>query len=124
MFAPLDERPDSSGSSVENVNAMALDHGPEAIRLGEVRGAFVHQDGGAVGEWSIDHITVTSDPADVGSTPVKIFILDIEDPLRGQVRLQQVAGGRVQNSFWLTGGSGRVQNVERMLAIEFFRGTV
>src|SRR5262249_19656955 len=42
VLTPLDKRPDRSRSSVENVYAMALDHGPEAIGLGKVRGAFVH----------------------------------------------------------------------------------
>src|SRR5215510_4239242 len=37
VLAPLDEGADSSRSSVENVHAVALDHGPETIGLREVR---------------------------------------------------------------------------------------
>src|SRR6185369_11599518 len=80
--------------------------------------------GRAVREWSIHHVAVTGDPADVGGTPVKILVFEIEDPLRRQVRLQKVTGGRVENAFGFPGGAGRVQDVERMFAVELFGRTI
>ena len=46
---------------------------------------------------------MAGDPADVGSAPVDVFIFKIEDPFGGQVRLQQITGGRVQNAFRFSG---------------------
>ena len=38
-------------------------------------------------------------PTDVGRAPVNVFVLQIEDPFGGQVSLQQIAAGRVQDAF-------------------------
>src|SRR6185503_20507805 len=124
LFAPLDERTNRGWRGVEDVDAMALDHLPEAIGLRPVWRAFIHQNRSAVREWTINHITVARDPADVGSTPVKIFVFKIEDPLRCEMRLQKITGGRVENSFRLTGRARSVENVERMFAVELFRGAL
>src|SRR6185369_8754324 len=96
-------RTNRSRRRVKHVDAMALDHLPEAIGLRPVWRAFVHQNRSAVREWTIHNITVARDPADVGSTPVKILVFEIEDPLRREMCLQQVTSGRVENSFRLTG---------------------
>src|SRR4029079_17113145 len=118
LFAPLDERTDRGWRGVEDVDAVSLDHLPEAIGLRPVGRAFIHQNRCAVREWTINDVTVTRNPADVGSTPVKILVFDIEDPLRREMGLQQVTGGRVEDSFRLTGCAGGVENVERMFAVE------
>src|SRR6185503_5377748 len=103
VFAPFDERADRGGRGVENVDAMAFDHGPETIRLGKVWRAFVHHHGRAVRQWSIDHVAVARDPADVGGAPVDVFVLEIEYPLGCEMNMRQVTARRVQNSFWFTG---------------------
>src|SRR5262249_5994925 len=86
--------------------------------------ALVHQNRGTVREWTIDHVAVACDPADVRSAPVKIVVFDIEDPLGREVCLQQVTGGRMQDSFWLTSRAGGVENVEWMFAVELCRRPV
>ena len=67
---------------------------------------------------------MTGYPANVGRAPVKIFILKIEDPLRRQMRLQQITRGRVQNAFGFAGRAGGVKNVERMFAVQLFGRTI
>ena len=40
--------------------------------VGGVGGSFVDDLGGAVGEWSVDDVAVSGDPADVGGAPVDV----------------------------------------------------
>ena len=67
---------------------------------------------------------MTRHPTDVGRTPEDIFVFEIENPLCGDVCLQKIAGGRVQYSFRLSCRARGVKNIEWMLAIEVFGGTV
>ena len=60
---------------------MLLDDPPEAVRLGLVRRAFVHEDRRAVRERAVDDVAVAGDPADVGGAPVDVVLLEIEDVL-------------------------------------------
>src|SRR6185369_4652308 len=102
MLAPFDKRPDSCWGCIENVYSMPFDHTPKAIGLGEVWRPFVHQNGRAIREWTIDHITVTCHPTDIGGTPVKILVSDVEDPLGCEMSLQKITGSSVQDTFRLT----------------------
>ena len=119
LLAPLDERANCRRRGVENVDPVPLDDVPEAIRLRPVRRAFIHQRGRPVRERSVDNITVARDPTNVRRAPVDVFIFQIEDPFGGQVGLQQVAAGRVQNAFRFSGRAGRVKNEQRMFAVQF-----
>ena len=58
-------------------------------------------------------------PANVRGAPVRILVFEIEDPFRGQMRLQQITGRCVQDSFRLSRRSRGVQNEQWVLAIEF-----
>src|SRR5690242_1741352 len=66
---------------------------------------------------------MSSDPANIGGTPVGILFLYIENPLGRERSTQQVSAGRVNNAFRLPGRSRRVQNKKRMLGVQFFRWT-
>ena len=91
---------------------------------GIVGRAFVDDGCGAAGERAVDDVAMAGDPADIGGTPIHVFGADIEDPLHGHGRLQQVAGSAVQNAFGLTGGAGCIENEKGMLGIEWFGGTI
>src|SRR6266498_2534771 len=117
LLAPLNEGANRSRRGVENVDTMPLDNIPEPIRLRIVWCAFVHQHGGAVRKWTVDHIAVTGYPTDVRSAPVNVFVFDVEDPFRGQMSLQKITCGCVQNAFWFSCRSGGIKNVERMFTV-------
>ena len=72
---------------------------------------------------SIDDIAVAGDPSDVGRAPVGVFFLDVENPLHGDVGANRIAARRVDDTLRLAGGSGGVEDVERVLGIERLGGT-
>ena len=118
LVAPLDEGADRGGRGVEDVDLVAVDDAPEAVGLGKVGRAFVHQAGGAVLQRAVDDVAVAGDPADVGGAPVGVFFLEIEDPFGGEVGADGIAAGGVHNALRLAGGAGGVEDVERMLGVE------
>src|ERR1700733_8221492 len=64
------------------------------------------------------------DPADIGRTPVHIIILEIEDQLAGVVRAHTVATGRVNQPLRLSSRPGGIEDVERVLCIEWLCRTL
>ncbi len=114
----LHEGADGGRRGVENIDLVAVDHAPEAIGLGEVGGAFVHQAGGAVLQRAVDDVAVAGDPADIGGAPVDVFFFQIEDPFRGEVGADGIAAGGVHNAFGFAGGAGGVEDVKRMFGVE------
>src|SRR6185503_3407535 len=121
LLTPFYERANRGWGCVEDIHSMTFDHGPKPIRLWKIRCTFIHQHRRAVREWSINDVAVSRDPTDVCRAPVDVFISDIEDPLRREMNLQEITRRRVQDTFGLTSRSRRVQNIERMFAIQLFR---
>src|ERR1051325_82388 len=124
LLAPLDEGAYGCRRGVKNIDAVALDDLPEAIRLGMVRRSLVHERRRAVRERAVDDVGVARPPADVSRAPVQVFVLEIEDPFRRQVCLQEITAGRVKNAFGFSGRARRVEDKERVLAVEFFGGAI
>src|SRR5580704_11450798 len=116
--APGHESADGGGGAVKDGNFVTIDNFPEAIAAREIRSAFVHDDAGGVGEWTVNDVTVAGDPADVCGTPIHVVVAQIENQSGAPHALQQVAGGSVQNAFGLAGGAAGVKDVERMFGIE------
>ena len=79
LVAPLDEGADRGRGRVEHVHLVAIDDRPEAVGLGIIRSAFVHQAGGAVLQRPVHDVAVPRDPPDVGRTPERVFILEIKN---------------------------------------------
>ena len=63
---------------IENIDLVLIDDLPDAARIGPIRQAFVHDDGCAIREWSIDDVTMPRDPANVCGAPVDIPVVVIE----------------------------------------------
>ena len=124
LVAPLDEGADGGGRGVEDGDFVAVDDVPEAVGLGKVGRAFVHQAGGAVLQRAVDDVAVAGDPADVGGAPVDVFFFEVEDPFGGEVGADGVAAGGVDDALGLSGGAGGVEDVERMLGVERFGGAI
>src|SRR5690606_4569251 len=95
LLTPADESTYRGRSCIEDIDLMAVDHVPEAVRARVVRGPFVHEHGGTKGKRPIDDVAVPGHPADVGGAPINIIILDIEDDLGGICHLCQVSAGRM-----------------------------
>src|SRR3954453_12917760 len=115
---PADESADRGRCGVKNVDPMILDEFPKPIGLRPVRRSFVHERGGAVGEWTVDDVTMAGYPADIGGAPVDVVLPQIEHVFGGRINPDQLATGRVQNPFRFAGRSTGVKNVKRVLAIE------
>ena len=117
LGAPAHEGADGGRRGVEDRHAVALDDLPEARLVRPVGSAFVHHDGGAVGERAVDDVAVAGHPADVGRAPVDVFVLHVEDPLGGGVAADQIAGGGVDDALRLPRRAGRVEDVEHVLGV-------
>ena len=117
FLAGLHEGADGGRGGVEDGGAVALDHLPEACEVGEVGGALVHQVGRAVEERAVGDVGVAGDPADVGGAPVDVLVLEVEDVLAGEVGVEQVAGGGVDDALGLAGGAAGVEDEEGVLGL-------
>ncbi len=122
LLSPFDEGSDRGGSGIENTDLMTVDDPPEAVWLGAIRRAFVHDAGRAILQWAINDVAVSGDPTDIGGAPVSVFFFEVEDPFGGYVSAHRITASGVNDSLRFTGCSRGVQNVQRMLGIERFGG--
>src|SRR5258706_11493844 len=123
LAAPLDEGADGCGGGVEDVYFVALDDGPEAVGLGMIGSAFVHQRGCAVLQRTVDDVAMDSNPSDVGGTPVGVFFFEVEDPLRCEIGADRISAGGVDYAFRFAGGARRIKDIKRMLGVKGLGGT-
>ena len=124
LVAPPNERANRGRRGVENVNPILLDDFPEPVRLRPIGCAFIHECRRAVGERTVNDITVASHPSHVRGAPKNIFVANVEDVFRGGINSNEVTASRVQNPFWFPGRAAGVKNVERMFAVERRRRTI
>src|SRR6266513_5403506 len=124
VVAPANESADRRRSGVENVDAIFFDDFPEAIRLRPVRYALVHNGGRAIRQRTINNITVSGYPADVGGAPKNVFVTNVEHVFHGRVNADEITARRMQNSLRFSRGTTRVKKIKRMLAAERYRRAV
>ena len=67
---------------------------------------------------------MTRHPADIRSAEVSVVVLQVEDPLARDRCADQVSARRVEVSLRLSRRARGVEDVERMLAVEWLGGTV
>ena len=67
---------------------------------------------------SINDVAVTSDPTDVGGTPIGVLFLKVEYPLCGDVGADGISAGRMHDTLGLSGCSRGVEDVKRVLGVE------
>ena len=79
FVAPLDKGANRGRCGIEDIHPVTVDDFPETVGLGKVGRAFIHQTGRSALQGAIDDIAVSGDPSDVGSTPVGVFFLQIEN---------------------------------------------
>ena len=124
LFAPLHERADRRRCSVKDRDAVVFDDLPEAALVRPVGCSLVHNAGRAIGQWAIDQIRVAGHPADVRRAPVRVVVLEIEDPLGSESRSDQVASSGMEDALGFARRSGGVEDVKGMFAIDRLGGTV
>ena len=122
LGAPLHEGADRGRRGVEDGDAVARADLPEAVALGPVGRALVHQHRGAVGERSVHHVGVPGHPADVGGAPEDVVVLEVEDVLRRRRHLGEVAAGGVHDPLRLSGGARRIEDEEQVLGVHRLGG--
>jgi len=112
------QKAQSSGGNVELSDIVLFDDVPVA---GEVRigGSTFKNDGGTTKkQWGVNHVGVTSDPADITTAEVTVVIVDIEDIFASHGGTQQVSGGCVHNTLGLSGRARGVQEEQRVFGVD------
>src|SRR5262249_21364229 len=93
FISPFDKGSNRRGCRVKDIYLVAIDDAPETVGLGIVGRTFIHQAGSAILQGSVDDVAVTRNPTDVGCAPVGVFLLQVENPLGGQIGANRVAAG-------------------------------
>ena len=122
LRAPAHERANRGRRGVENVHAVLIDDGPEAVAIGEIGRALVHERSAAVGQRPVDDVGMPGDPADVGGAPVDVVLLDVEDVVMRGRRADQVAAGGVHDALGFAGGAAGVEDEEHVLGVHGLGG--
>src|SRR5919201_4507517 len=123
LLTPLNERADRSRRGIKHADLVSVNHAPETVRLWEVGRALIHYGSRAVLQRAINDVAVTCHPANIGAAPVRVFVLEIEDPLRRYVSADGIPAGGVYHAFRFAGCAGGVQDVERVFGVQRFGRT-
>src|SRR5688572_8230608 len=98
--APFHKGPDRGWGGIKDADAVLGNDAPETIWFWPVRSTFIHEAGSAICQRTINHIAMAGYPTNVGSTPINICILEIENIFARHFGTQQIAAGAVQDSLW------------------------
>ena len=104
-------------------DAVALDDFPGGAGIGEVDGAFAKQRGDAGAERGVDDVGMADDPSDVGGAPENVALADVEETFEMVSGADHVSAVNVQDALRLAGGTGGVEQEERIFGVHFFGGT-
>ena len=113
LFSPLHEGPYRSGRCVKDGDGVLFNQIPPASLIREIRSSLVDQAGRSVGQWAVDDVGVTGDPATVCCAPVQVRFLDIEDISEGAADSSQVATVCVDDSLGFAGAARGVEDEEQ-----------
>src|SRR5204863_2762435 len=91
---------------------------PEPVVLWPVWRTVIHQGGRAIGDRPVDDIAVAGHPADICRAPTGVIITKVEDIFHGGINPYEISACCVQDAFRFPGRTTRVENVERMLAVQ------
>jgi len=118
------EQAQSGGSNVELSNLVLLDNIPIAREVGVGGGTFENNGGTSQEQRSVDDIGVTSDPANVTTAEEAVIVVDVKDVLTSHGSTEQVTSGGVHDTLGLTGGTGGVEQEERVFGVDRLRREV
>ncbi len=125
IAAPLHEHPDQRRRRVIDGDTVLFDDLEMSMLVRRIRRALVDDLGGAIGERPVNDVRVAGDPADIGCAPIHIGLgLDVEDVVVGVGRLREVPTGGMHDALGLASGSRCVEQEQRVLGVERFRGVL
>ena len=122
LGSPLHVGADRGRRGVQDVDAVALDDLPPALRVRVVRNALVDHPGRAVAERAVHDVAVAGHPADIGGAPVHRVGLHVEDVVVRGRHADEVPGGRVDDALRPRRGARGVQQEEQILGIHRLAG--
>ena len=122
--APTHERANRRGRGIEDVHAIFVNDGPEAVAVRIIRRALIHQRSRAIRQRTIHDIGMAGDPADIRGAPVDIFFLDIENVAVRRGDAHQISGGSVHDTFGFASCAAGVENEEHVFGIHGFGGAL
>src|SRR5262249_3700653 len=117
LLAPLHEGSGGSGRRVADPDAVLLDDAPDPVLVGVVGRSLVHEGRRAVRQGPVHDVGVAGNPADVGSAPVDVVVVQIEDPLVGRADAGEITAGRVDDALGLAGRTRSVEEGEQILGV-------
>lgn len=112
------EQTQGGGGNVELGDLVLVDHIPVAGEVGVGRGTLEDDGGASQEQRSIDDVGVTSDPADITTTEEAVIVVDVKDVLAGQSSTQEVTCGGVHDTLGLSGGTGGVEQEQRVFRVD------
>ena len=118
LVSQLHQCADRSGRGVEDADPVVLADLPEASGVGGRGRALIQHHGRSRGERPVGHIAVAGHPADIRGTPEDVVVAQVEHPLRGQLRAEEIAAARMLDSLRLSSRSRGIEQVERMLRLD------
>ena len=115
------QRAQSGRRGIEDVHPVLLDDRPPAGSVRPVRDALEHDARGAVQERSVNLVAVRGHPAHIGGGPEHIALVPIEDRSPGRANLDEIATGRVHETFGFAGRTRCIEDEEGILGVHFHR---
>src|SRR5207302_4701031 len=104
------------GRGVEDVDAEAFGDPPGTAGIWIGGNPFVHDAGGRQGQWTVNDVGVTGNPANVGEAPVGVLWMDVLVVLRGAGHVRQVPPGTVLGTLGLGRGTAGVHQEQGSLS--------
>src|SRR5690606_20764215 len=95
--------PDSRWSGIELVYLMFFHNFPKPSEIRVTRHPLEHQGSGTVGQRPVHNITMTGNPAYIGSTPIHIVFCILKDILKSICRVYQITSGGMYHSLGFPG---------------------
>src|SRR5665213_2044226 len=119
LVSPLHQRSNRGGRCVKNRRFVLLDDLPPAVFPARVGKAFVHNLGDAVNQRSINDVTVSRYPANVGGRPTDVGVgLYVKDVVVRGGSLSEVAPRGVKYSLGLGGRARGVHDEHRVFGVK------
>ena len=65
---------------------MLFDDAPEPIFVWHIGRTLVHEHGGGIGQWTVNHVAVTGNPSAVGGAKVNVRVFQVKNQFAGGKR--------------------------------------
>src|SRR5262249_47753726 len=108
LWAGAPKRPYRRWRGVKDIDVKFFGDTPRAPCVGIGGKALVHNRGGREGQWPVDDIGMTGNPADIGHAPVDVLGMDVLNVLRRPGYVGEISAGAMLTALRSAGGAARV----------------